>query len=242
MSSTATPTVSVVTEAKDGFEIGDLDIQMDPELASRLQEFVERFKSGDCKDGDAFRGSTKRGRTRRGDPSFAISPQVICTTKDVVGNAGPNGPFGDILLFDTSKLHIDLSPAVAKGAEALGVLKEFIQGYAPLVLDAVLSDQLALLAFLLVYDALVENIPIGPHTRVKAGMLDLNKDKQDTSATQTSSGCPQPTKVRGLEYFCCRLAESAYSLLFSLLVQLRTRIVHGLSRMTVRAKNLFART
>lgn len=188
----ATPTISVIKEAKDGFEPGDVDIQIDPDLADRLNEFIQRVKGGTCKDGEAF---GVKGEAKRGDASFAITPEVVCTTREVIG--GARGLFDDLLITDMSKIHLDLSGAVQKGQEALVVLGSFIKAYSPLLAQgSEVTEQLVIMVLLMVYDALVENMPLGAHNRVKSQMVELSDDKQEPSASQTSSGaCPKPTEV-----------------------------------------------
>lgn len=182
-------------------------------MATRLNEYIQRVKEGDCKDGEGF---AKAAAVKRGD-GFAITGQVVCTTERVVQGVAPGAVWQDILLIDASKVHIDLSGSVQKGKEALSVLADFVQAYAPLMtVDETVGEQLAIAVLLMVYDAIVENVPIGTHNRVKAGMVEINDEGSETETETTateSSGCPQPTSVCTISDAACYLVAQFNNLL-----------------------------
>lgn len=109
--------------------------------------------------------------------------------------------FSELLVTDMSKLHFDLSAAVGKGQEAVAVLSTFIKAYSPLVAPGVeVSEQLAIMILLLVYDTLVENIPIGAHNRIKSEMIDFKEDNEPSPSSTSSGACPEATEVSFSSY------------------------------------------
>lgn len=189
----ATPSVSVVTEAKDGFEEGDLDVQLSTELADELNRLFKDNEDSSCKDGEAFGGQTKRGVV---GPLDGILPGHICKSEEVVQQAS------EVLMMDVSKIHFDLSDTISKSKEAVVVLSNFIKDYSPLLAAPLVQppDELAVIVLAMVLGRLAFDNPFGNHNRIKGALLageDDNKNKPSASASATSSGsCPRPTEVR----------------------------------------------
>lgn len=181
-----------IEQSKDGFETGDFDLQFEEVFAQRLNEYINRFRSIDCADAETLRN---QGQTKRGDAQLAISPSALCTTEKVLEAAVPGALFQDLLVMDTSKFHIDLADTVAKGAQAVAVLSQFIKSRAgDLRVSAEVGEQIGLWTLIMIAESLRNNVQIGAHTRVKADLL-VVEDDDKPSETKTSGSCPEPTKV-----------------------------------------------
>jgi hypothetical protein len=181
----ATPAVTAVTTPSDGYGSGDLVALLDKDLASRIDATMHRAIN--CQDGQAFDSQHPSSKKRAG----ATLGQAICAAEAVAAGAVPGGPFNDLLLLSPTNLPFGFADAAGATAQAAGVVADFVLAYAPmLTIGPELADQLSVYLFALAIDTIVQNIPLADQNRIQSSMVTTGTT---TSASSTSSGCPDPT-------------------------------------------------
>jgi hypothetical protein len=86
------PRQTTLTESKDGHSAGDVALFLSADLAARLNSMINISKQ--CAAGVEFSGSNKR-RVRSRDVEDQLG-EVVCAAREIVLNAGPSGPFGEL--------------------------------------------------------------------------------------------------------------------------------------------------
>lgn len=181
--SSQTPSITLVTEASNGFSKGDLVAILDKDLASRIDEVIHRIK--DCEDGRKF--DSEHGSRKRAGPSYG---QAICGAEAAASMARPGGPFNDLLLLDPNQLPFGFADAAGAVAQAANVVADFVVAYAPMLsIEPALAEQLGTYLFALAIDTLIENSPLGENNRIQSSLVTTSTSLVTTS----TSGCPDPT-------------------------------------------------
>lgn len=159
---------------------------LDETLASRIDEMMHR--SLDCQDGHDF--DVANPATKRDGLTYG---SAICAAEAVMVGAVPDGPFNDLLLFNSTQLPFQFADSQVTLAHAASVFADFVQAYAPLLkVSPELANQLAVFVFVLAYDTVVQGNVLAEQNRIASSII---KTTSLTTATSTSSSCPDPTTV-----------------------------------------------
>ena len=178
------PSVTAVTQAGGGYSKGDLVAILDKNLASRIDEVMNRMNV--CEDGQKF--DSEHGSKKRAGPSYG---QAICGAEAAAAMAVPGGPLNDLLLLDPTRLAFGFADAAGAVAQAANVAAGFVVAYAPILsIDPTLAEQLGTYLFALAINTLVENSPLGENNRIQSSLVTTSTL---SVTTPTSSGCPNPT-------------------------------------------------
>lgn len=183
--SSETPAVTAVTAPSNVFASGDLVALLDKDPASRIDEVMHRAM--DCQDGTTFDSQHPSSKKS----AAATLGQAICGAEAVAAGAVPGGPFNDLLLLSPTNLPFGFADAAGGAAQAAGVVADFVLAYAPLLtITPELANQLSVYLFALAIDTVVNSIPLGDQNRIQSSLVTTGTT---SSASSTSTGCPDPT-------------------------------------------------
>lgn len=176
-----------MASASNGFAKGDVVAILDKDLASRLDEFMQRAK--DCSAGidlDRKNPSARKLRRAGGTPG-----QAFCAAREVVTNMRREGPFNNLLLYRPASVHIQLAQLSEPLRVAFNEFLAFVVAYRPMLnLAAELdSEQLATYIMALTIDAVIDQVRLGEQNKIKA-------TPSDDTSTDKPSGCPDKKSVR----------------------------------------------
>lgn len=175
-----------MASASNGFAKGDVVAVLDKDLASRLDEFMQRAK--DCSAGidlDRKNPSARKFRRAGGTPG-----QAFCAAREVVTNMRREGPFNNLLLYRPASVHIQLAQLSEPLRVAFNEFLAFVVAYRPMLnLAAELdSEQLATYIMALTIDAVIDQVRLGEQNKIKA-------TPSDDTSTDKPSGCPDKKSV-----------------------------------------------
>ncbi|KAF2869401.1 hypothetical protein BDV95DRAFT_98742 [Massariosphaeria phaeospora] len=180
-------------------------IVMDKDLASRLNDFVAMSQPGLCNDGEKF---DNEHPSRRRQSKLASMGHAICVAMGVISNSGMSGMFADLSMLEKGQYHLSLQDAVPAAQDALGIIKDFVTAYTPVL--GLSSDE----DFSLVLAALIFNNVINKASFQAQNVLStdgaLGHWGIDGNPSRTEPSCPDPAKMPVSTHtaICCWVSES----------------------------------
>ncbi|OAL44289.1 hypothetical protein IQ07DRAFT_649330 [Pyrenochaeta sp. DS3sAY3a] len=190
------PMVTTASTDANGHKKGDLIASLDEKLAKKIDEVARRMI--DCADGQKF--DTLQGfRRRNSEISYG---QALCASEGVIGMAGNGGPLADLTLMRHDQMGLQLAETATQAKQALVILKDFILAFSPVLgITPELVEPLGIYVLALIIDSMViDKIPIGavnviaPDVAVTYGAMSPRPTPTSSSASPTSSGCPEETQ------------------------------------------------